>query len=163
MDAEFRQDIERQVAGPMDTLLERLAEKVGAKAQVSTVFGDPVDREGVTVIPVAKAAWGFGGGGGSASPAAKGTAPEVTQGVEVESEAGEGPAGKGTGEGGPEAASGVGGGGGMAISPVGYIVIKDGEAEYRPIRDAAAYARLALAGSLAALAMMGTARLLRRG
>jgi uncharacterized spore protein YtfJ len=49
----------------VDELLERIGQTVGDKANVSTVFGDPVEREGVTVIPVAKARFGFGGGGGS--------------------------------------------------------------------------------------------------
>jgi uncharacterized spore protein YtfJ len=49
----------------VDELLERIGQTVGDKAKVSTVFGDPVEREGVTVIPVAKARFGFGGGGGS--------------------------------------------------------------------------------------------------
>ena len=42
----------------------RLAERLGASAGASAVFGDPVERDGVTVIPVARAAWGFGGGEG---------------------------------------------------------------------------------------------------
>jgi uncharacterized spore protein YtfJ len=46
-------------------LLERIGEAVGQRAQVSTIFGEPVQREAVTVIPVAKARFGFGGGGGS--------------------------------------------------------------------------------------------------
>jgi uncharacterized spore protein YtfJ len=46
-------------------LLERIGEAVGQKAQVSTIFGEPVERAHVTVIPVAKARFGFGGGGGS--------------------------------------------------------------------------------------------------
>jgi uncharacterized spore protein YtfJ len=33
--------------------------------QASTIFGEAVEREGVTVIPVATARLGFGGGGGS--------------------------------------------------------------------------------------------------
>jgi len=48
-------------------LLERIGETVGQRAQVSTIFGEPVQRERVTVIPVAKARFGFGGGGGSGS------------------------------------------------------------------------------------------------
>ena len=48
-------------------LLERIGETVGQTAQVSTIFGEPVQRERVTVIPVAKARFGFGGGGGSGS------------------------------------------------------------------------------------------------
>jgi len=47
-----------------DELLERLAERVGTAARASTVFGEPVARDEVTVIPVAKARFGFGGGGG---------------------------------------------------------------------------------------------------
>ena len=48
-------------------LLERIGQTVGNRAQVSTIFGEPVEREGVTVIPVAKARFGYGGGGGSGS------------------------------------------------------------------------------------------------
>ena len=51
----------------VNELLERIGETVGRRADVSTIFGEPVEREGVTVIPVAKARFGFGGGGGSGS------------------------------------------------------------------------------------------------
>jgi uncharacterized spore protein YtfJ len=51
----------------VNALLERIGETVGQKAQASTIFGEPVEREGVTVIPVARARFGFGGGGGSGS------------------------------------------------------------------------------------------------
>jgi uncharacterized spore protein YtfJ len=43
---------------------ERLAKAVGATARAETAYGDPVERDGVTVIPVARSFWGFGGGGG---------------------------------------------------------------------------------------------------
>lgn len=45
-------------------LFEKLAEQLGATAQASHVFGEAVERDGVTVIPVAKARWGLGGGSG---------------------------------------------------------------------------------------------------
>jgi len=45
-----------------DLFLERLAEKMGTHAQASVVFGEPVERGGVTIVPVARARWGFGGG-----------------------------------------------------------------------------------------------------
>ncbi len=48
-----------------DELLERIGQTVGDNAKVSTVFGEAVEREGITVIPVAKARFGFGGGGGA--------------------------------------------------------------------------------------------------
>jgi uncharacterized spore protein YtfJ len=47
-----------------DELLERIGETVGDRAKAATVFGEPVEREGITVIPVARAKFGFGGGGG---------------------------------------------------------------------------------------------------
>lgn len=41
-----------------------VAERIGLAAGVAAVFGEPVERDGVTVIPVARASWGAGGGGG---------------------------------------------------------------------------------------------------
>ena len=38
--------------------------KLGATAQAAHIFGEPVEGDGVTVIPVARARWGLGGGGG---------------------------------------------------------------------------------------------------
>jgi uncharacterized spore protein YtfJ len=48
-----------------DELLAMLADKVGARMGVSTVYGTPVERDGVTVIPVATARFGIGAGGGA--------------------------------------------------------------------------------------------------
>ena len=48
-----------------DSFLGTMAEKLGAVARAATVFGEPVERQGVTVIPVAQARWGFGGGVGN--------------------------------------------------------------------------------------------------
>jgi len=45
-------------------LLQRIGQAVGNSAQVSAVFGEAVERDGITVIPVAKARFGFGGGAG---------------------------------------------------------------------------------------------------
>jgi uncharacterized spore protein YtfJ len=84
--AEAQRQAEATLATPAADILERLAEKLGSKASVSAVFGEPVRCEGVTVIPVAKVGFGFGagigrrrkdaasaqggggGGGGSAAP-----------------------------------------------------------------------------------------------
>jgi len=101
---------DRQTAGPADRFLERLAERLGGKASVAAVYGEPVERGGVTIIPVARVRWGFGGGSGS----------------------GGSQAGPGSGQG-----SGVGGGGGVSASPVGYIEIGNGGTEFRRIHDPA--------------------------
>lgn len=46
------------------SLVEQLAQRLGISANATTVYGQPVQRGEVTVIPVAKARYGFGGGGG---------------------------------------------------------------------------------------------------
>ncbi len=46
------------------SFIERLAHQLGITANARYIFGEPIERDGVTVIPVAKAAYGFGGGGG---------------------------------------------------------------------------------------------------
>lgn len=76
-----------------------IAEKLGATAKAATIFGEPVERDGITIIPVAKARWGFGGGAGRRKDE-----------------------------------DGAGGGGGVQVIPVGYIELKNGEAQFRAIR-----------------------------
>ena len=91
--------MELEKTSTADRFIGTMAEKLGAVAKAATVFGEPVERDGVTVIPVAKARWGFGGGAGQ-------------RGDE----------------------DGAGGGGGVQVTPVGFIEIKDHEANFRPIR-----------------------------
>lgn len=88
-----------------DRFIGTMAEKLGAVARAATVFGEPVERAGVTVIPVAKARWGFGGGAG-----------------QRKDEDG-------------EQEEGAGGGGGVQVTPVGFIEITDHAANFRPIRS----------------------------
>src|SRR6187397_1497248 len=107
----------------VNELLDRIAQTVGQKAQVSTIFGEPVQREHVTVIPVAKARFGFGGGGGSGAR-------------------GEGDEG-----------SGGGGGGGVVVSPVGYIEVRDDGAEFKRILTRTDVVAIAATVSVAAVAL----------
>ncbi|MGN6792088.1 MAG: GerW family sporulation protein [Streptosporangiaceae bacterium] len=62
-----RKQAEASAAGPTARVLERLAERLGGKASVSAVFGEPVERADITIIPVAKVGFGFGAGTGRAS------------------------------------------------------------------------------------------------
>jgi uncharacterized spore protein YtfJ len=48
-----------------DELLATVADRIGARFNAASVFGTPVERDGVTVIPVATIRFGIGGGGGS--------------------------------------------------------------------------------------------------
>src|SRR4051794_31139077 len=61
------QQSDQQVNGPASTIIQQLADRLGAQARASTVYGEPVERDGVTVIPVARVRWGFGGGGGTST------------------------------------------------------------------------------------------------
>jgi uncharacterized spore protein YtfJ len=104
-----------------EELLQRIGRTVGDRASVSTVFGEAIEREGITVIPVARARFGFGGGGGGAYE--------------------------------PDGGSGGGGGGGAVVSPVGYIEVRAGAAEFKRISSPVDLVLVVAAGSLAALAL----------
>jgi uncharacterized spore protein YtfJ len=108
----------------MSDLLERLAQQIQVNANAKQVYGEPVERDGTTIIPVAKVQWGFGGGGIGHGAAERG-----------------------------------GGGGGARAYPTGFIELRDGKAEFRPISDPFAPVILAAAGLAVGLLL---ARLIRR-
>ena len=45
-------------------VVDRLADRIGAHAGAGAVFGEPVERGGLTIIPVAQSMWGSGAGTG---------------------------------------------------------------------------------------------------
>jgi uncharacterized spore protein YtfJ len=49
---------------PQKSFVERIAENLSGAANAARIYGAPVERDGVTVIPVSKASYGFGGGAG---------------------------------------------------------------------------------------------------
>ena len=51
----------------VEQILATLAQHVSARLNASTVFGSPVERDGVTIIPVAAVRFTFGGGCGGDS------------------------------------------------------------------------------------------------
>lgn len=61
-DSELREKLNGDIEHELG--LGDLAGRFGATAKAAAVFGKPIEREGVTVVPVAKVGWGFGGGGG---------------------------------------------------------------------------------------------------
>ena len=127
--AEARTVAEDQLS---ERFLERMMEGIGAKATVRAVFGQPIEREGVTVIPVARVRWGFGGGSGTGTDAANGTG------------------------------SGTGGGGGATVDPLGHLEMRGGEATFRPILSPyPSPAFLLAAGVTAAIVIRALGRLLR--
>ncbi len=128
-------EAEMAANGRMDGFIEMLAEKVGARAAASAIFGQPVERDGVTVIPVGKVRWGFGGGSG--------------RGIEEGSDTG-------------EIGEGSGGGGGAMASPIGFIEIRDGHAEFKRTHDPVSAVPIIIASGFAAwLCLRGIKRIIR--
>ena len=109
------------------TLVERLAESIQVHANAKHVYGEPVERNGSTIIPVARVQWGFGGGGFGRGPGER-----------------------------------SGGGGGVQASPSGFIELKAGQAEFRPIHDPGRIAAMSAAAAVGVIAGLVLAKLLRR-
>jgi uncharacterized spore protein YtfJ len=105
---QVRREAEQAAA---DERLSKIAERLGASASAQAVFGEAVERDGVTVIPVARVRYGFGGGSGRGG------------GRRVKRDAGD------------EDQFGSGGGGGVQAGPVGYIELRDGQASFTRITD----------------------------
>ena len=143
--AEAAAQAAKGTAGVAAALLERLADRIGGKASVRSVFGEPVVCGSVTVIPGARVGFGFGGGAGHMPWRRRAS----------EDSGGPGPA---------AASEGGGGGGGADARPLGFIEIREGEVRYRPIRDPWADVVVPLATLAAGLAAPKLARsLARRG
>ncbi|MBD2721086.1 spore germination protein GerW family protein [Hymenobacter armeniacus] len=53
------------IPAPPPSTVERLAQLLSSSVTAQTIYGAPVERDGVTVVPVARAAYGFGGGSGT--------------------------------------------------------------------------------------------------
>jgi uncharacterized spore protein YtfJ len=86
-----------------------ILEKARDTLTVSRVFGDPIEREGTLVVPVARVRGGAGAGSGEG-----GKPPEGEPG---------------------RAGTGRGGGWGADARPVGVYVIADGDVRWRPAVD----------------------------
>jgi uncharacterized spore protein YtfJ len=116
----------------MDT--SEFLDQISAHVRDNHVFGQPYERDGVTVIPAAVVYAGGGGGGGSSA----------------------GPDDQRPAEAGPQ---GLGGGLGIVARPVGAFVIKDGEVRWQPAFD---LTRVAIGGQvLGVVALLTLRRLIK--
>jgi uncharacterized spore protein YtfJ len=154
IDLETAMDEARQAGegGPIDGFVERLAERIGAKVNVKAVFGEPVERDGITIIPVAKVRWGFGGGAGTGPvPVGPGLHGDDAG---LPDEAARASARQGMGQ---------GGGGGATADPIGWVEIGPDGAVFKPIVPAMPSPGFLLAaGATAAIVLRALARLFRR-
>jgi uncharacterized spore protein YtfJ len=117
---------------------------------VGRVFGDPIERDGVTVIPVANV-MGGGGGGGDASSLQMGAAAEQVAGAAGTD---------GAGSPGPLATErGLGAGFGVRATPAGVYVIADGQVRWEPALD---LTRIAIMGQIVAIVLLLVVRSILR-
>jgi uncharacterized spore protein YtfJ len=101
----------------VEEILNRMGQ-VQERASVKTVFGEPYQVNGRTVVPVAKFSYGYGFGGGRG-----------------ERKPGDAEPGGG--------GSGVGGGGRVSVRPIAVLEMSGSETTVKPIVDVT---RLAIAG-----------------
>jgi len=103
----------------IQNLVEALSDKLTGVAQSDVVVGDPIELDGVTVVPLSRVSVGFGGGGGEGEgemPGNPGKSGKKSKG------------GKGKGTGG-------GSGGGAKVRPVGVLVFTDDGVEVQAIKE----------------------------
>ncbi len=117
----------------LDKLIDRIGEVQG-KATVRTVFGDPVEVHGRTIIPVAKVSFGFGMGMGR----------DKRKDDEKHDD---------------DHHRAAGGGGGAVMRPLAVIEISDGQTKVAPIADVTRIAVAAIA--LAAWGIFWVSRTIR--
>ena len=113
---------------------EEILNRVRDTVTIRQVFGEPIERDGTLVVPVARVRGG--GGGGSQTPA---------------DPAGRDPAGRGPAS---------GGGFGFDAKPLGVYVIREGRVSWQPAVDVS---RIVLQGQLVAIfALLVVRGVLRR-
>ena len=89
----------------LPNMLDNTIQKIREMVDVNSVIGDPITTpDGVTIIPVSKVSVGFGGGGSDF----------------VNKKGGENPFGGGVG-------------GGVKVTPICFLIVKDGNVRMMPV------------------------------
>jgi len=133
MSTDIEQETQGGQFGRVGNLRERLANWISGRAGVKMIFGEPVEKDGITVIPVTRARWGFSGGsssGGNTSENHKG--------------------------------EGMGGVGGVKVSPAGYVEVRNGRARFHPIYDPAMVTQIIVASGIVAALLQVVRRLISK-
>lgn len=90
---------------PLPNMLETTMAKIREMVDVNSVIGDPIIADGVTIIPVSKVSFGMGGGGSDfVSKNASAANP-----------------------------FGGGAGAGVSITPIAFLIIKEGNVRMLPV------------------------------
>ncbi len=100
---------------------EFIIERLHGGASVKAVYGEPVEAQGKTIIPVAKVVYGFGGGYGEAAKDKKGERGKEGGGV----------------------------GAGVRAKPIGVIEVTEGDTRFVPCTSGKKIAALLAVGFIA--------------
>ncbi len=90
----------------LPNMLENTIAKIREMVDVNSVIGDPITADGVTIIPVSKVSVGFGGGGSD----------YVSKNANKQ-----------------DNPFGGGAGGGVKVTPVAFLIVKDGNVRMLPV------------------------------
>jgi uncharacterized spore protein YtfJ len=90
-------------------ILQAIAERLHSSSSIHTIYGDPIEAQGKTLIPVAKVAYAFGGGGAGTN--SLDSADKQPSGNTVE---------------------GGGGGGGVRMIPLGMVEVTPQQTRFLP-------------------------------
>lgn len=90
----------------LPNMLENTISKIREMVDVNSVIGDPITADGITIIPVSKVSVGFGGGGSD----------YVSRNANKQ-----------------ENPFGGGAGGGVKVTPIAFLIIKDGSVRMLPV------------------------------
>ena len=94
----------------LPNMLENTIQKIREMVDINSVIGQPINTpDGVTIIPVSKVSVGFGGGGSDFT----------------------------TNKAGGETPFGGGVGGGVKVTPICFLIVKDGNVRMMPVPEPA--------------------------
>ena len=98
------------MSNPVPELVRETIEQIRSTVDVNTVVGSPIEVGGVTIIPISKVAFGFATGGSEAASKHRTSGPNNVLG---------------------------GGGAGVTVTPLGFLIVKDGNVRYLGIPEPA--------------------------
>lgn len=98
------------MSNPVPELVRETIEQIRSTVDVNTVVGSPIEAGGVIIIPISKVAFGFATGGSEAASKHRTSGPNNVLG---------------------------GGGAGVTVTPLGFLIVKDGNVRYLGIPEPA--------------------------
>jgi len=111
----------------LQQFVQSILDRLQSTASIKTVYGDPIEARGKTIIPVAKVVYGFGAGSG--------------KGKKIESQEDE--------------HAGTGIGGGIAVKPAGVLEITQEGTRFIPISQTGKIVGVLLVGLLLGVILAG--------